>query len=302
MKVLRKSLPAVLTALVYVLLLPSCSVKEDRSQCTTEVTSVLSHGGFDGNVSIYDASEGAPLGFLGDYGIGALDGGQTLVFPRGGEKTLVYIGGLKNNILSPSEGTVLIREGDCCDPLRAETLTVDLSTGSVTARGDLRRLSIPVLVDLVPAAGAECPYRVLVKGGVVGYSLPSLDIIHGRFIHIPSPLLSRPGYSVNDGLFRFYLPRQDGVAPLQLEVYGTPGVTQPTISPDNLSFSSPDAPAKTFDLYALITDAGFDLGAESLSSSTVYIRIEMNYSTPAVSVVSIGDWTEGGALVFDTAI
>lgn len=226
--------------LLPVLLLSSCSVKENRAKCPCALTLELS---------------GLPvrpvvLGVAGEgYALTEVVHADTvLVLPvPKGELTVSAVGGS----LAEGDGSVRIPEGEEAPPLYLFHATVST---------DVEQLVLPVTLHK-----QFCTLELIFKGSA-GYGPPFEVAVEGFYGGW------RPDGSPAPGAFsRRILPGSDGRAVLRLPRQGDDSLQMHIVFSDNI--------VRTFALGSYIAESGYDWSAPDLSDLTLHVDISLTSVT-----------------------
>ena len=255
------------------LLLPSCSVKEDRDVCPAYLT-VSGDGhcgdaGYEGNVTmnvatkllcVYDrATQKCP-----EY----IEKGHVFKVPRKEPVTVDVVGGLKKMRLTDS--LLLIPFGFECDSLLLGTGRLKINDDTDEIRLPLSRCYANLIMHIVGRVILPYQYYFVVKGNVDGYVVPGLEPHRGPFVHRCSAVTGRT--------FTTRVPRQLDDS-LFLEAR--------SVDDDSL--------VTIVDIGKVAREGGYDWKAEDLDD----IRVDVDFAQLRMTV-HIKDWTS--VVVFEIII
>ena len=249
------------TALV--MLVMSCSVKEDRGDCPCRL--VLDMGEVDTSVVKYaelvlTASDGFCMRdtlVKGDF-----DAGYLVEVPRGPVAVGVYCGALG---CVDDEGNLEIDYGNECPYVYMHSSLVQAEGETVAETVGMRKNHC--VVTLQVHSDTCFPFRMEAKGHVDGYDRDGMPS-EGDFMYAM--------YADDAGVCQFALPRQTDQS-LVLEVYDDTDII------------------RSFALGEYVQASGYDWSEKNLKDITV----SLDYALTRV-VISVADWTE--EYIFDVVI
>lgn len=237
-------------------LLGSCSVKSDRTQCPTLLCLDLS-GGDEKSMDIYIKGSDTPYRHATRISKEAGENAQVSFEIDKGKTSIVAVSGLHECFIE--DGTLFGPDGGPMDEIFAFSADFEAEGDVKLIDGELHRQSAFLFLDIAGSDEDNYPFYVGVKSNTCGLDLMSLSPVKGGFSAMLHPIL---GVS-----HRICLPRQADDS-LSLEFY------------DSQMLRDASAPVESLDIGLIISESGYDWNAEDLDD----IYVSLDYSDASVSV------------------
>lgn len=237
-------------------LLGSCSVKSDRTQCPTLLCLNLS-GGDEKTMDIYIKGSDTPYRHATQISKEAGKNAQVSFEIDRGKTIIAAVSGLHECFIESD--TLFSPDGGPMDEIFAFSAGFEAEGDVKLIDGELHRQSAFLFLDIASSDEDNYPFYVGVKSNTCGLDLRNLSPVQGGFSAVLHPVL---GVS-----HRICLPRQADDS-LSLEFY------------DSQMMRDSSSPVESLDIGLIIRESGYDWSAEDLDD----IYVSLDYSDASVSV------------------